>query len=506
MTIPMREDPAKLTDENVILQADLGLVDSPSEEVFDRGVRLASRLVGAPVSLLSFVDGTRQFFKAQKGLAEPWATLRETPLSHSFCQHVVSSDAPLIVEDARKDEMLKDNLAIPDLGVVAYLGVPVRHPSGAVLGSFCAIDSQPRQWTEEDRALMTDLADGISNEIKLRAALLEKERLRQESQQMKNRLDLAITAGRLGVFDLDLETGESQWDSMLFDLWGMPKTEANPFPLAMQMLHPDDLPAHEEEFEKAKTPGGDGLYSMNLRVRVPGEVSSRVLHAQGKVSFEGETPKRMVGAVQDVSELWNALEQQRLLTKELNHRVKNLFAITAGLISITAQESKDCKEMADALRSRILSLSAAHDLVRPAIVGEETPDTEAELDGLVKTIISPHLRLPEQLQSNGAAISIAPDLASSFALLLHELATNAGKYGALSHIDGRLNVSWTHQGDTLHIHWNETCAAGALQKPVDEGFGSTLIDMTVRRKLRGEYELDWKPDGLSVTVRLPWKQ
>ena len=146
------------------------LLDSPPDETFDRLTRLATRLLGAPVSLISLVDNDRQFFKSSVGLSEPWASARETPLSHSFCQHVVASDAPLIVEDARTHPLVADNDAIEDLGVVAYAGIPLRTRDGLTLGSLCVIDDQPRHWTPEELAVLNDLAGAAMTGIDLQAA------------------------------------------------------------------------------------------------------------------------------------------------------------------------------------------------------------------------------------------------------------------------------------------------------------------------------------------------
>lgn len=144
------------------------LLDSPTEEAFDRLTRLATRILDVPVALISLVDEDRQFFKSCIGLPEPWATMRETPLSHSFCQHVVDEDAALVIADARDHPLVKDNLAIPDLGVVAYIGIPLRL-GGQVIGTFCAIDSRPREWSAADVAIVRDLAAGVMTEIELRA-------------------------------------------------------------------------------------------------------------------------------------------------------------------------------------------------------------------------------------------------------------------------------------------------------------------------------------------------
>jgi PAS domain S-box-containing protein len=150
------------------------LMDSRPEESFDRLTRLAARLLGAPVCLVSLVDERRQFFKAAHGLGGPVGEARETPLTHSFCQHVVTSGAPLVVEDATTHPWVKDNLAIRDLGVKAYLGTPIHAPGGQVLGSFCVIDTRAREWPAREVELMRDLAALVDTEIALRMTILEK--------------------------------------------------------------------------------------------------------------------------------------------------------------------------------------------------------------------------------------------------------------------------------------------------------------------------------------------
>jgi CheY-like chemotaxis protein len=133
------------------------LLDTPPEESFDRLTRLASRLLGAGSALVSLVDKDRQFFKSQTGLAEPWAGARQTRLSHSFCQWVVSGRDELVVQDANDHPALKNNLAVRDLGVIAYAGIPLTARGGEVIGSFCAIHSTPRAWSGEDLETLRDL-------------------------------------------------------------------------------------------------------------------------------------------------------------------------------------------------------------------------------------------------------------------------------------------------------------------------------------------------------------
>lgn len=156
----------------------LGLFDAdghPSvEPSFDRLTGMAARLLNMPVALVTLVDRERQVFISQVGLSEPWATSRQTPLTHSFCQYAVTSQAPLILEDVRLSPFGLNNLAIEDLNVVAYAGIPLVTSDGYALGAFCVIDHVPHQWTEDELTTLTDLAAAAMNEIELRAELYER--------------------------------------------------------------------------------------------------------------------------------------------------------------------------------------------------------------------------------------------------------------------------------------------------------------------------------------------
>lgn len=147
--------------------AETGLMDTPERESLRRYARIATRALRVPVSLVSLVDDERQFFAGAHGLDAPWKEQRQTPLSHSFCQYVVNERSALVVEDARNHALVCDNLAIEELNVAAYAGVPLCDTNGNVLGGFCVIDDQPRRWTPDELKLLQLLADEVAEEIEL---------------------------------------------------------------------------------------------------------------------------------------------------------------------------------------------------------------------------------------------------------------------------------------------------------------------------------------------------
>ncbi|MER7310641.1 GAF domain-containing SpoIIE family protein phosphatase [Streptomyces halstedii] len=147
----------------------------------DRFARLVARLVRVPVSLVSLLEADRQVFPGMTGLEEPWAGQRETPLSHSFCQHVVASGEPLVLDDSRLYRLTCASLAIPDLRVIAYAGMPLTDADGHVLGSLCAIDHEPRKWAEDELRDLRDLAEACSVELRLRIATQQIRRDRDQA-------------------------------------------------------------------------------------------------------------------------------------------------------------------------------------------------------------------------------------------------------------------------------------------------------------------------------------
>lgn len=182
-----RPTPARLGSPAVMSPARLAaleataLMDTLQEEPFQRLARHAQRLLGADIALVSLVDDHRQFFKSAVGLSDP--ALRETPLTHSFCQHAVTTRLPLVIDDARLHPLVQDNGAVADLGVLAYLGIPLVTSSDHALGSFCVIEHTPRHWVESDIESMREIAAMVVDLIEMRYELAA-HREREETQRL----------------------------------------------------------------------------------------------------------------------------------------------------------------------------------------------------------------------------------------------------------------------------------------------------------------------------------
>lgn len=197
-----------------------GLLEGVHESL-DRISLLTQDLLEAPVVLVSLVEIDRQVFASKQGLPDPWDSKGQTPLSHSFCQHVVTDGKPLIVTDARQDPRLKTNLAITDLNVVAYAGYPIV-AAGQVLGSFCAIQDKPHHWTPLELRVLREFSEAISDQIEVRFDLQQlkeaKERLARVNSDLENmasilshdlKSPLRGIMGCLQVLQLDRENFDS---------------------------------------------------------------------------------------------------------------------------------------------------------------------------------------------------------------------------------------------------------------------------------------------------------
>jgi len=274
------------------------LIDSPPEEAFDRLTRLAARLLGAPVALVSVVGDDRVFFKSAIGLAEPWASRRSTPLAYSFCRHVVSSGAPLVVEDARHHPLVRTNPAIRELGWISYAGVPLTTADGQTVGAFCVIDSLPRIWSPRDLALLEDLAASVVTEIELRSA-----RPRLPGATAPARPDPASGVFEASALPMGIILTDGRWlrvNRALAELLGTTPEALAGCP-AEAFTHPADRAA-DLEATRLLLAGECASYSAEKRLLREGEEPLWVVSTVTLLPNGDGTPAHLHVALQDITD------------------------------------------------------------------------------------------------------------------------------------------------------------------------------------------------------------
>jgi PAS domain S-box-containing protein len=217
---------------------------------------------------------------------------------------------------------------------------------------------------------------------------------------------------------------------------------------------------------------------------------------------------KIVGAskiARDITERRRAEHQQRLLLREMDHRVKNLFALAGGVVSLSARSAASAEELASAVRDRLIALARAHALTLPVTSeGGKRIEPSTTLHALIRTILSPYEGRTNgdraRVAISGPDIPLAGSLVTTFALLLHEFATNAAKYGALSTPEGRIRVACSEGDGQFALTWQER-GGPRVDCPADsEGFGTMLARATVKDQLQGEVVRDWRPEGLTIRL------
>ena len=210
--------------------------------------------------------------------------------------------------------------------------------------------------------------------------------------------------------------------------------------------------------------------------------------------------------VSETTERVIAQERQRLLLRETNHRLKNLFAMVDAMITLSVRSARTPQEFAQALRGRLAALLRAKELVRPGIIGTEQAASErTTVDALVRTILQPYDddSFRERISVTGPDVSVGAKAVTSLALALHESATNAVKYGALSEPDGGIRIKWETHGGDFRLEWEETGGPAIVVAPNARGFGSLLAERSIISQLGGKIEYDWQRNGLKLRLTVP---
>jgi PAS domain S-box-containing protein len=265
---------------------------------------------------------------------------------------------------------------------------------------------------------------------------------------------------------------------------------------------------HPEHQERAWA-----TWRRSLETGEPYEIEYRLRHHSGEyrwtlgraMPMRGSDGRivRWIGTCTDIHDAKRVASQNEILSRELSHRIKNIFAVIGGLIGLSARHEPGQKAFARQLQERVAALGRAHEFVRPHSSHSVRSELPELLHGVLRAILSPYPALEEgRLTVVGDNIAVDDRGATPLGLLIHELATNASKYGALSTPNGKVRVSTEVIGTSLHLRWEETGGPTLRAPPTHSGFGTKLTELSIVQQLGGTIERDWRPEGVAVTCRV----
>ncbi|WJY25296.1 HWE histidine kinase domain-containing protein [Alteriqipengyuania flavescens] len=474
-------------DSRAQVLAQYGLDQLQDDGELERVARFAAKLCDAPVALVTVVEKERQRFLATEGIDE-----RETPRPTSFCAHAMLGSDPLEIPDATVDERFSDNpLVTGQPGIRFYAGHPLVSTEGAPIGALCIIDTKPRPGglTEFQREGLAVLGGSVMR--RLLANRLE--RLSQAASQRRERRLRQILDSVPGIaWSTDTELGFDYVNARFGEYTGRPAP--SDMDECAETIHVEDWPIVRRNFLDAVERGEQVDDQFRLRMA---DGSWRWMVSRAVPLPSGDGGIQWVGTLFDIDDAHKLHEARELLANELSHRIKNIFAVVSGLITMSARKLPEHEDFAADINGKIRALGKAHDIVRP-----EGTAAGASLQNLLAGIFAPYDEAGRpRVAIDGDDVPVGPRAATPLALVFHELATNSAKYGVLSRAEGDVSLSIAEQDGALLLRWRET----DVPEPEDAeaGFGSRLLTMSVEGQLRGLIERRWTDGGMTVELTVP---
>ncbi len=476
-------------------------LDAAGWETLDGIVRFAAILCETPIALVSIVEETRQRFLARAGL-----DAAETPRGTSFCAHAMLGEEIFVIPDATRDSRFADNALVtgaPDIRF--YAGAPLMSREGAPLGALCVVDRVPRAGLSAlQQQGLTLLAAQVVCHLEARRhdrdmrgkAEVDARAVIDSDRMFRT---LADTMPQM-VWSTRPDGFHDYYNARWYEFTGMPpgSTDGEEW---NGMFHPDDQ-------ERAWTRWRESLDS-----GAPYEIEYRLRHHSGDYRWTlgralpirdaDGTITRWFGTCTDIHEQKQAMEEREMVAHELSHRIKNIFSVIAGLIGLSARARPELSDVAGELRDRVMALGRAHDYVRPHSARSASHLGQNSLKGVLQELFAPYAG-PDgpRVLVEGDDPPVDDRSATPLALLFHELATNAAKYGALSVPDGRVALDIAQEGAVCVMTWREQ-GGPPVSAPLAEGFGTKLIALSVERQLGGALTRTWSADGLCVSLHIP---
>ena len=313
------------------------------------------------------------------------------------------------------------------------------------------------------------------------------------------RLRTATDAAGVALWSWNVDTDEIALDERAHGLWDVPRGGPITFETLSARIHPQDVGRVRQTMQATRDM--KGAYEIDFRILHGDDI--RWISARGQSDDRGVVERVMFGVFLDVTDRKQAEVGREMLAVEMSHRIKNLFAVASALTSIAARSATTITEMARDLQQRLAALGRAHNCVQPA--SAEIEDREQLLGGLIAVLLAPYA---EDRSGRNRVRVFVPDVrvgegsVPAIALVVHELATNSVKYGALSAPDGTLDISGYLRGDDVDVVWTELGGPPVAASRGPAGFGSKLIAQSMAGKLGGSIAYEWNPAGLVVTLRM----
>ncbi|WP_070154979.1 PAS domain-containing protein [Sphingobium phenoxybenzoativorans] len=450
----------------------------------------ASTLCDTPVALVSFVEDKRQWFPARTGL-----TVRETPREQSFCAFAMFGNDIMIVPDATHDPRFAHNpLVTGDPYIRFYAGAPLVSEDGIKLGALCVIDNQPRaDLTSEQRQGLNLLASHVMLFLTSRRSSRRSDR---EINEREAKFRVLADAMPQMVWSTRPDGFHDYYNARWYEYTGVEpgSTDGEGW---NGMFHPEDQ-------ERAWS-----VWRHSLESGEPYEIEYRLRNAQGEYRWtlgralpirdDSGAITRWFGTCTDIHEQKMIQVQREVIAQELSHRIKNIFSVITGLISFSTRHHPEVRSVADDLRDRIMALGRAHDFVRPHSEHSRPVVGQNSLLGMLGELLETYV---ERVTIDGEDVTIDDRSATPLALVFHELATNAAKYGSLSLPDGQVHLKCRSTKQFAKLEWQEV-GGPTVSQPENSGFGTQLIELSAVRQLGGSISREWNPDGLRVELTVP---
>ncbi|WP_235913425.1 sensor histidine kinase [Croceibacterium salegens] len=474
-----------VTGERAWLLAAYGLDSLEDDPELESIVKFAAGLCETKSSLITLVSDDSQRFIARKGISG-----REGPRNSSMCAEAMLVDGVMEVLDAAADERFADNPLVTSAPHVRfYAGHSLVDDDGNRLGALCVVDTEtrPQGLTQLQKQGLAVLASAVIRRLHHR-----KEELVVASETGHREALLRGLADSMPaiVWSSDADGKFDYFNRYLEEFTG------NPDCYDGENVHPDDLGPCTEKWVHSLRTGEP--YEVEHRIRRRDGMYRWMMARAAPVRDEDGKIIRWFGTAVDIHDVHEISASRDLLARELSHRIKNIFAVVSGLVSLKARKSPENREFADELIGTIVALGRAHDYVRPT--GTLVEDN---LHGLLGELFAPYdTGSMARVRVSGDDCAISGRAATPLALVFHELATNSAKYGALAAASGHVELEVRDTGDDLRLTWSEHGGAQPKQAPA-EGFGSRLVEMSVTGQLGGSWQRDFEPDGLVVEFEIP---